>query len=65
MSRILSNFATVYTYSLDISTLSEILLYPFFSFPDETYYGNFVASHPIPHFGSCAHQGIEKIQPSM
>lgn len=32
---------------------------------DETYYGNFVASHPLPHFGSCAHQGIEKIQPSM
>ena len=43
----------------------SLSLSPFLFIPDETYYGNFVASHPLPHFGSCAHQGIEKIQPSM
>ena len=37
----------------------------FFFVPDEAYYGNFVASHPIFHFGCRANPWIAKIQPSM
>ena len=62
------NFADFQTVWSELITLqNRIFRYssPFLFIPDETYYGNFVASHPLPHFGSCAHQGIEKIQPSM
>ena len=64
----LSSFADFQTVWSELIILqNRIFRYssPFLFIPDETYYGNFVASHPLPHFGSCAHQGIEKIQPSM